>query len=459
MPAETTEARPAGGLRSLGRALSSRNYRLFFAGQGISLVGTWMSRIATGWLVFRLARPDPALLLGVVSFVSQSPTFFLAPLSGVLIDRWDRHRVLVLTQALSAAQSLLLALVAFFAAPGWGAITLVLLLGLVQGVLNAFDMPARQAFLVEMITRKEDLPNAIALNSSLVNSARLLGPTAAGVIIALTGEAWCFLIDAVSYLAVIAALLRMDVPKREPPAAPRAPVLRGLREGLGYAFGFPPIRALLLLLALVSLAGMPYTVLLPVFAEDVLGGGPAALGLLSGATGVGALAGALYLASRRSVLGLGRVIVLAAGLFGAALIAFSLSRALWLSLGLMALAGLGMMVQMAASNTILQTIVEDDKRGRVMSLYGMAFLGMAPFGSLLAGVVADRLGAPWAVLMGGAACVVAAAAFAWQLPRLREHVRPVYVRLGILPEVAAGLQAAAEPSPVPPGQQPAGRAG
>ena len=442
MPAETTDASPTGGLRSLGRALSSRNYRLFFAGQGVSLIGTWMSRIATGWLVFRLARPDAALMLGVVSFVSQSPTFFLAPLSGVLIDRWDRHRVLVLTQALSAVQSLLLALVALFATPGPGAIVQVLLLGLVQGVLNAFDMPARQAFLVEMVGRKEDLPNAIALNSSLVNGARLLGPTAAGVIIALTGEAWCFLIDAVSYTAVIVALLMMDVPRREAPAGPRTPLLRGLREGLVYAFGFPPIRALLLMSALISLAGMPYTVLLPVFAEDILKEGPYALGLLSGASGVGALAGALYLASRRSVLGLGRVIVLAAALFGAALVGFALSRSLWLSLGLMVLSGLGLMVQMAASNTILQTIVEDDKRGRVMSLYSMAFLGMAPFGSLLAGVVADWLGAPWAVALGGIACVLAAAAFAVRLPFLRTLVRPIYVQRGIVPEIAVGIEAA-----------------
>jgi MFS family permease len=429
-------------LRAIGRALAHRNYRLFFAGQGVSLIGTWMSRIATGWLVFRLAEPGTAaLMLGVVSFVGQSPSFFLTPFSGVLVDRWNRHRILVVTQTLFGLASALLALVAFSAAAGLVTIALVIALSFAQGVLNAFDMPARQAFLVEMIAQREDLPNAIALNSSLVNGARLVGPSVAGLLIAAAGEGWCFLVDALSYLAVIAALLAMQVTRR-PPAA-HAPVWQGIREGFAYAFGFPPIRALLLLLALVSLAGMPYTVLMPVFAE-ALGGGASTFGFLTGASGVGALGGALYLASRRSVLGLGRTIVLATTTFGLALMAFAVSGHLWLSLLLMLLLGGGMMVQMASSNTILQTIVEEDKRGRVMSFYSMAFLGMSPFGSLLAGLLAHAIGASWTVFLGGITCVLAAGVFALRLPHMRKLVRPLYVRLGILPEVAAGLQSAAE---------------
>jgi MFS family permease len=430
-------------LGTVGRALAHRNYRLFFGGQGVSMIGTWMTRIATGWLVYRLGGPDPALLLGAVGFAGQSPSFFLAPFAGVLVDRWNRHRLLVVTQVLFGIQAALLALVAFRGTPGAATVWAVILLSLAQGVTNAFDMPTRQAFLVEMVNRKEDLPNAIALNSSLVNGARLVGPSLAGVLIAVAGEAWCFLVDAVSYLAVIAALLAMDIPSRARPSRP-TPVWQGLREGFRYAFGFAPIRTLLLLLGLVSFAGMPYTVLLPIFAVDILHGGPYLLGFLSGASGVGALAGALYLASRKSAVGLGRVIVITTALFGAGLVAFACSRQVWLSLLVLPLTGFGMMVQMAASNTILQTIVEEDKRGRVMAFYTMAFLGMAPFGSLCAGFLAGAVGAPATVALGGLACLVGAAVFAVRLPGLRALVRPLYVRLGILPEVAAGMQAAAE---------------
>jgi MFS family permease len=436
MPGEASNADQPGGLRALGRALAHRNYRLFFAGQGVSLVGTWMTRIATGWLAFRLAGHEErqaALLLGVVSFAGQSPTFFLAPFTGVLVDRWDRHRLLVTCQVLFAVVSALLAVLAFSGLTGAGAIALLVLLGLVQGVVNAFDMPTRQAFLVEMVTRKQDLANAIALNSSLVNGARLVGPSLAGVLIALAGEGWCFLIDAVSYLAVIAALLAMQVTPRPRPVH-HGPVWRGIGEGFRYAFGFAPIRDLLLLLALVSLAGMPYTVLMPIFAERVLGGGAYALGFLSAASGVGALAGALVLASRRTVLGLGRTIVLGSVVFGVGLVGFGLSSWLWLSLLLMVLTGFALMVQLAASNTILQTIVDEDKRGRVMSFYSMAFLGMVPFGSLLAGALAGYIGAPDTVIAGGLACIAGGLLFALRLPRLRELARPVYQRLGILPE-------------------------
>jgi MFS family permease len=444
--ATSSGSAPASRLRAMGRAFADRNYRLFFAGQGVSLVGTWMSRLATGWLVFRLGGADAAWLLGVVSFAGLAPTFFVAPLAGALVDRWNRHTVLVVTQVLSLVQSAALAWVAFAAGPGVGTVWLIAGLSVLQGVVNAFDMPARQALLVEMVSRREDLPNAIALNSSLVNGSRLVGPAAAGAVIAAAGEAWCFVVDAVSYLAVVAALLAMRLPKKER-ARPAASIGRHVVEGVRYAFGFAPVRALLLLLALVSFAAMPYGVLLPVFAADVLGGGPHTLGLLSAASGVGALAGALYLASRSSVLGLGRVIVLATLALGLALVGFSHSGSLWLSAGLLVLTGAGMMVQMAASNTLIQTMVDEDKRGRVMSFFGMAFQGAAPFGSLLAGWLAGHVGVRAVVTGSGVLVLLGGLAFATQLPRLRRHARPVYARLGILPEAAAGVSAATELAP------------
>jgi MFS family permease len=303
-------------------------------------------------------------------------------------------------------------------------------------------MPARQAFVIEMVEDRKDLPNAIALNSSMVNGARLVGPSVAGILIAAAGEGWCFLVDGTSYLAVIASLLLM----RLRPGAARGPaqhVLLELRDGFRYAFGFVPIRSVLLLLALASLMGMPYTVLMPMMAGRVLNGGPHTLGFLMGATGVGALGGALYLASRRSVIGLDRVIPAAAAVFGAGLIAFSFSRSVALSMVLMVVTGSGFMVQMASSNTIIQTIVREEMRGRVMAFYAMAFIGTAPFGSLLAGGLAERLGAPHTILLGGCACVLAGVVFRRQLPRLREQVVPIYVERGILPEIATGLSDAA----------------
>ena len=332
------------------------------------------------------------------------------------------------------------------AGPGTGTVWLIAGLSVLQGLVNAFDMPARQSLLVQMVTRREDLPNAIALNSSLVNGSRLVGPAVAGAVIAAAGEAWCFVIDAVSYLAVIAALLAMRLPRKERAHA-AASIGRHMIEGVRYAFGFAPIRALLVLLALVSFAAMPYSVLLPVFTADVLGGGPHTLGLLSTASGVGALGGALYLASRSSVLGLGRVIVAATLMLGVALVGFSQSAAVWLSAALLVLAGAGMMVQMAASNTLIQTMVDEDKRGRVMGFFGMAFQGAAPFGSLLAGWLAGIVGVRAVVLGSGAVAIAAGLAFATQLPRLRRHARPVYARLGILPEAAAGVNAATELPP------------
>lgn len=435
-----SEDRPnnEGGLKRVLRALRHRNYRLFFGGQSISLIGTWLTRIATSWLVYRLTKS--ALLLGVVGFAGQIPTFLLAPFAGVLVDRWNRHRILVVTQILSMLQSLLLALLALTDVI---AVWQIIILSIVQGIINAFDTPARQSFVVKMVEKKEDLANAIALNSSMVNAARLLGPSIAGILIAAVGEGLCFLLDGISYLAVIASLLAMRLaPKKM--ETPRYHVLQGLREGVKYAFGFAPIRSVLFLLALISLMGMPYTVLMPIFATDILHGGAHALGFLMATSGMGALVGAVFLAARKNVRGLGKLMSRTAALFGFGLIVFSLSRLYGLSLFILFIIGFGMMVQIAASNTILQTIVDDDKRGRVMSFYAMSFLGMTPFGSLLGGGLASKIGAPMTIMIGGIACVLGAMLFARKLPALREMVRPIYVRLGIIPEVAWGIQAATQ---------------
>ena len=431
MKSDLSHAQDIDSLRSIFRALSHRNYRLFFGGQGISLIGTWMQQIAMSWLAYRLTHS--ALLLGVIGFTSRIPTFLLASLAGVLADRWNRHRILVITQTLSMIQAMILAILVLTETVAvWHIISLSLLLGLI----NALDIPARQSFVVDMIERREDLGNAIALNSSIVNGARLIGPSIAGILIATLGEGMCFLLNGLSFIAVIVALLTMKIaPKQREMQSSQ--VFRGLKEGFSYAFGFAPIRSVLLLLALVSLMGMPYTVLMPIFAENILHGGPRALGFLMGATGVGAIVGSIYLASRKSVLGLGTVIVISSNLFGVGLIAFSLSRFFWLSLLFMLLTGFGMIVQMASSNTVLQTIAEEDKRGRVMSFYTMAFMGMVPFGSLLAGSLANIIGAPNTVMAGGFACILGSILFAKKLPSLRKIARPIYVEKGIISEEMA----------------------
>jgi len=427
------------------RALKHRNYQLFFSGQSISLIGTWMTRIATSWLVYKLT--GSALLLGVVGFAGQIPSFALAPFAGVIVDRYNRHRMLVLTQVLAMIQSVAMAVLAL---TGYIEIWHVIVLSVFQGVINAFDMPARQSFVVEMVEDRNDLPNAIALNSSMVNAARLVGPSIGGVIIAAVGEGWCFMIDGISYLAVIASLLMMKLtPKMVETVKKQMNVAEQFREGFEYVRNSPPISKILLLLAFVSLVGMPYTVLMPIFANEILHGGPNTLGFLMAASGVGALSGAVFLASRKSVLGLGKMIPLMAGVFGAGLIAFSFSRVIWLSMILMVATGLGFMIQMATSNTLIQTIVDEDKRGRVMSFYTMAFMGTAPFGSLLAGTLADRIGAPYTLLIGGAGCIVGALWFARALPRLRVFVRPIYIEKGILPEMNKGVMNTSELS-VPP---------
>lgn len=419
------------------RAFSYPNYRLFFGGQIVSLTGSWISMTATSWLVYRLT--GSAMALGVVGFAGQIPGFLLGPFAGALLDRWDRHRVLVVTQTLSMVQSFALAYLTF---TGHITVPAIVALNAVQGLVNAFDMPARQAFLTTMISDREDLANAIALNSSMFNAARLVGPSIAGVIIATAGEAWCFLIDAISYMAVIVALVAMkDVRRRNRPAT-HPGVVEHLLEGWRYVFGFRPIRSLMLQLAWLCLVAMPFSVLMPVFADEILSGGPYTLGFLMTASGVGALSGALWLAARKSVVGLGRVILINTVVFGAGLVGFAVSRWLPVSLIFMTIVGFGMMVQMASTNTVIQTIVDEEKRGRVMSFYTMAFLGTAPFGSLLAGWLSTRIGAPHTVLLSGVLCIATAAWFARELPAIRALVRPIYVRMGILPEVAQGLQTA-----------------
>jgi MFS family permease len=409
------------------RALKHRNFRLFFGGQSISLIGTWMTRIATSWLVFRLT--GSALLLGTVSFAGQIPTFIFAPFAGVWVDRLDRRHVLVWTQVLSMVQSLALAglTLSHHITIHW-----VLGLSVMQGIVNAFDMPGRQAFMVQMVEDRRDLSNAIAINSSMVNMARLVGPSLAGMLIAVSSEGWCFLVDGISYIAVIVSLLLMRIHvtaiKRKVSST-----FTDMKVGWTYVSEFLPVRTILLLFAIVSLMGMPFVVLMPIFAARVLHGGPHTLGFLMGAMGVGALISALALAARKSVLGLVRMIPMAAAVFGLGLIGFGLSRVFWLSMITVMIAGMGMMQGMAGSNTIIQTLVPEDKRGRVMSYYTMAFVGMAPFGSLLAGSLAHAIGAPWTVIVNGAAVLVGAAWFWTQLPAVRRDIRPIYREMGILP--------------------------
>jgi MFS family permease len=385
-------------LQHIGRALRHRNYRLFFAGQGISLIGTWMQRVAMSWLVYRLT--GSALLLGVVNFTGQAPTLLFTPFAGVIADRYDRHRLLVATQVMAMVQA---ALIAVLVVTNVIAVWHLVFLSLFLGIVNAFDTPIRQSLIVDMIESREDLGNAIALNSSMMNGARLVGPSIAGILIASVGEGMCFLLNAISYVAVIAALMAMTIASKKM-RAQRPHIWKAWREGVTYAFGSPPIRLVLVLLAVVSFMGMPYATLLPIFAQEVLHGGAQTLGFLMGAAGIGALIGAMYLASRDSMLGLETVLVVAAMIFGTGLIGFSLSRIFWLSCGLM--------IHMAAANTLVQTLVDDDKRGRVMSLHTMSVRGMVPLGSLIAGGLASQIGAPATLTLGGICCVLGALIFA-----------------------------------------------
>ncbi|WP_221175698.1 MFS transporter [Rufibacter immobilis] len=442
---ETLTTNKPSKLGGMFRALNYRNYRLFFMGQSISLIGTWMQQIAMSWLVYRLT--DSVFLLGMVSFANQIPAFLLGPFAGVISDRFNRHRLLLLTQFLFLIEASTLAALVLTNTVN---IYYILGLGVFAGIINAFDMSARQSFVVQLVEKREDMSNAIALNSSMFNMARLVGPSVAGGLIAAVGEGICFLINAISYFAVLASLLLMRLPKVERKVQDTQ-ILKSLSEGFRYAFGFAPIRDILVLIATLSLFGMPFTVLMPAFARDVLGGDASTLGLLMGASGVGALLGALYLASRKTVIGLARVIVVASVLFGLGLMAFSFAQTLVLAMLSIFVVGLGMILRMASSNTLIQTIVDEDKRGRVMSFYSMAFMGMAPIGSLLAGWVAERIGVGYTLLGCGVICLLSIIPFVLGLPKAREQVRPIYQRLGILPEIASGLQVASNLTSPPEG--------
>lgn len=399
-----------------------------------------MQRIALPWLVYHMT--GSAFLLGVVGFAGQLPTFILSPIAGAITDRWSRYRVLVVTQVLSLIQA---AVLAYLSIVGMLDIWHIVVLSVIFGCINAFDIPARHSFVIEMVEQKEDIGNAIALNSMMFNGARLIGPTVAGVMLATTGAGVCFLINALSYIFVIASLLMMRLPVI-PKVKRDSHIIRDMRDGISYIFGFTPIRDILLLLALISLMGASYQVLMPVYAKEILNGDSHTYGFLMGAAGLGALAGALYLASKETVIRLGRIIPAATALMSAGLIVLSFNKMILPSMILMLFTGLGMMVMTAASNTILQTITEEDKRGRVMSFYSMAIMGTAPFGSLLAGWMAKMIGTPYTILIGGVACMAGALVFYRRLPELRETVRPLYVRMGILPEVARGIRSASEPA-------------
>ena len=425
------------------RALRYRNFQLFFGGQFISLIGTWMQNVAQAWLVYRIT--GSSVLLGAVGFSSQIPVFLLSPAGGIVADRFPRRNVVVGTQIASMLLALALAALTL---TGTVRIWHVFVLSALLGAVNAFDIPARQSFIVEMVG-KPDLMNAIALNSSMFNASRVLGPAIAGILVANIGEGWCFFANGVSYVAVIAGLLMMRVERREP--APRAgSVVKHVLEGFRFVLESPAVHALLMLLGVVSVTGMPYTVLMPIFADRILHGGAAGLGWLMGSSGVGALAGALLLASRQNLKGLSRWVALAASGFGAGLVVFSFSHNLRLSEVLLVPIGFAMMIQMGSSNTLIQSMVPDHLRGRVMSVYSMMFMGMAPIGSFLAGVAADRVGAPWTVASGGIVCMAAAGVFWLRLPQIRTHARRLIVAqqmaAGHPPEEMTGGSVAMEPS-------------
>jgi MFS family permease len=406
------------------RALRHRNFQLFFGGQLISLIGTWMDNIAEAWLVYRLT--GSSLLLGTVVFAGQIPVFLLAPIGGMVADRWNRQRVVIATQAISMVLAGILAVLTLT-----GRVTVweVVVLAALMGAVNAFDIPARQAFLVDMVGR-EDLINAIALNSSMFNGARVIGPSIAGILVASIGEGWCFAANSISYIAVIVGLLLMHV-NRTPVETRRVSPFEHIVEGFRFVWNTGPIRALLLLLGLVSLVAMPYSVLMPIFAAKILHGNARTLGVLMGATGVGALGGALTLASRSGVKGLGRWIAIACASFGAFLILFSLSRWYLLSVALLVPVGFAMMVQMASSNTLIQAMVPDRLRGRVMAVYSMMFMGMAPIGALLSGWSADHIGAQWTLALGGVMAIIGAAFFARNLPKIRVEARELIIAQGM----------------------------
>lgn len=415
------------GLKVIFRSLRYKNFRLFFGGQSISLIGTWIQQTAMPWLVYDVTHS--IFLLGVIAFAGQIPTLVLSSVAGVITDRKNRYHILIVTQILAMLQALILAFILYY---GHIQVWHIILLAISLGCINSFDVPARQSFMIEMVEDKQDLGNAIALNSTMVNGARLIGPSIAGVLIATMGEGPCFLINGLSYLVVIASLLSMKIVPRIIEKKKGVSFGKDLKDGFSYTFGFAPIRFIILLLAVISLTGLPYSVLMPVYAKEILQGDSHTFGFLMGATGFGAMMGAIYLASRRTVPGLERLIPMAAALFGIGLIAVSVSRNFILSLLLMVITGIGMMLGLASSNTILQTIVDDDKRGRVMSIYTMAFMGTAPFGSFIAGSLASMTSVPFTLALGGASCIMGAVVFAYNLPHLDVKIKSAYERIGMI---------------------------
>ncbi len=426
-----TALKASNKFKSMFRSLKYRNFRLFAEGQFLSLIGTWLQMVALTWLVYKLT--NSAMMLGIIGFVGQIPMFIVAPFAGVFADKWNRHKMLLITQSLALIQALVLtALVFLDIIQIWQ----IIVLSFILGVINAFDMPIRQAFVFDMIEdHKEDVGNAVALNSSMVNGARLIGPSIAGILIATVGEGWCFLINSISFIAVVVSLLKMRIiekPKHEKDLK----VIKELKEGFVYSFTFGPIKHLIILLAVVSLVSTSVTLLAPIYAKEYLGGGAHTYGFLIAAYGSGALFGAMYLLNKKNVLGLGRLIIYAVIAFGISMILFSFSRVFIISSILIALAGLGTMLHIASTNTLLQTISEESKRGRVMSFYTMAFRGMSPFGSLFAGSAGSFLGAQLTLVLSGAISLVSVMVFYIKLPELRKLIKPIYENLGILPQVS-----------------------
>lgn len=409
------------------RALRHRNYRLFYFGHGMSLIGTWMQRTATIWLVYRLTQSPE--VLGTVDFVGQIAGVVLIPFAGVLLDRWNRYRVILWTQVLSMVQALALAALVF---SDTVAVWHIVVLNTILGMINSFDMPARQAFISQIVEDKEDLANAIALNSAMFNGARIVGPSVAGLAIAAFGEGLCYLFNGLSYIAILGALLAMRLTVPKAAASTSEDIIGGLKEGFIYTYNSLPIRMVLLLLALLSLVGLPVLPLMPLFAGQVLGGGPEILGWLMAAFGIGALVGTVCLAARKTVVGIEKVIAINSVIFAVGLMAFSLSTKLWLSLGIAFIMGFGLIAQMASTNTIIQTLVDEDKRGRVMSLYVLSFGGITPIGSLLAGHAAGVIGTPCTFFVGGLLALTGAVVFAWNLPAWRAAACPIYARRGLL---------------------------
>jgi len=426
-----TALKASNKFKSMFRSLKYRNFRLFAEGQFLSLIGTWLQMVALTWLVYKLT--NSAMMLGIIGFVGQIPMFIVAPFAGVFADKWNRHKMLLITQSLALIQALVLtALVFLDIIQIWQ----IIVLSFILGVINAFDMPIRQAFVFDMIEdHKEDVGNAVALNSSMVNGARLIGPSIAGILIATVGEGWCFLINSISFIAVVVSLLKMRIIE-EPKHEKDLKVIKELKEGFVYSFTFGPIKHLIILLAVVSLVSTSVTLLAPIYAKEYLGGGAHTYGFLIAAYGSGALFGAMYLLNKKNVLGLGRLIIYAVIAFGISMILFSFSRIFIISSILIALAGLGTMLHIASTNTLLQTISEESKRGRVMSFYTMAFRGMSPFGSLFAGSAGSFLGAQLTLVLSGAISLVSVMVFYIKLPELRKLIKPIYENLGILPQVS-----------------------